>query len=284
MSFFRNQEHMKQHPVNRLIRLVQQFMPGLIVLVVIQTMSYGQGTIPQQAPAAKPVETTTTTVGLDSMIFDFNRDIAVQLIPFEEIYQLALKYSSVVKFEGSIASAQQAAYQLSKLQILQNMSGYANYSTGNQAIISTGTTSNDQLGQISNGYRAGVYLGISLHDLFGRPQQIRLARANYESAMERRRTSEIGLKRELFNLYQDLQLSQRILQIRLRDEQVALTAFRIAEVELQKGKITPEAHAFNSSRYANTQSSVEESKSQFTKNIYALELLVGVPIYQLKRP
>lgn len=270
---------MKQHPINRLIRSGQRLLAGVAMLVVVQTISYGQG----QVPAAKPVETTTTTVGLDSMIFDFNRDIAVQLIPFEEIFQLALKYSSVVKFEGAIASGQNAAYQLSKLQILQNMSGYANYSTGNQAIISTGATINDQLGQISNGYRMGVNIGISLHDLFGRPQQIRLARANYESAMERRRTSEIGLKRELFNLYQDLQLSQRILQIRLRDEQVALTAFRIAEVELQKGKITPEAHAFNSSRYANTQSSVEESKSQFTKNIYALELLVGVPIYQLKR-
>ncbi|GAB4039783.1 hypothetical protein GCM10028774_42220 [Spirosoma jeollabukense] len=272
---------MKQHPFNRLIRFSQQFLPGLLLLVAIHT--YGQGALPQQAPAAKPVVTTTTTVGLDSMIFDFNRDIAVQLIPFEDIYQMALKYSSVVKFEGGIASAQQAAYQLSKLQILQNMSGFANYSTGNQAILSTGSAINDQLGQISNGYRAGVNIGISLHDLFGRPQQIRLARANYESALERQRTSQIGLKKELFNLYQDLQLSQRILQIRLRDEQVALTAFRIAEVELQKGKITPEAHAFNSSRYANTQSSVEESKSEFTKNIYALELLVGVPIYQLKR-
>ena len=274
---------MKQPPFNRLIRFGQQFLPGLLLLVTIQTISYGQGALPQQAPAAKPVVTTTTTVGLDSMIFDFNRDIAVQLIPFEDIYQMALKYSSVVKFEGGIASAQQAAYQLSKLQILQNMSGFANYSTGNQAILSTGSAINDHLGQISNGYRAGVNIGISLHDLFGRPQQIRLARANYESALERQRTSQIGLKKELFNLYQDLQLSQRILQIRLRDEQVALTAFRIAEVELQKGKITPEAHAFNSSRYANTQSSVEESKSEFTKNIYALELLVGVPIYQLKR-
>ncbi|UFH54466.1 TolC family protein [Spirosoma sp. KNUC1025] len=274
---------MKQYSINSLIRPAKLLLLSLAVMAGLQTMSYGQGATPPQTSAAKPAVTQGATSVLDSMTFDFNRDISIQLIPFEEIFQIALKYSSVVKFEGSIASAQQAAYSLSKLQILQNVGAYYNYSTGNQAIVSTGLNAADKLGQISNGYRTGVNVAISLHDLFGRSQQIRLARSNYESAMERRRTSEIGLKRELFNLYQDLNLSQRILQIRLRDEQVALTAYRIAEVELQKGKITPEAHAFNSSRYANTQSSVEEAKSQFIKNIYALELLVGVPIYQLKR-
>lgn len=267
----------------RLFQLSQPLLLSLVLVAGGQTMSYGQATTPQQKPLAQPTGTPTPNTPVDSMVFDFNQDISMQLIPFDELYQLALKYSSTVKFEGAIANSQLAAYQLSKLQILQNMAGYANYSTGNQAIISTGAASTDQLGQISNGYRVGVNVAISLHDLFGRPQQIRLARANYESTVERRRSAEIGLKRELFNLYQDLILAQKILQIRLRDEQVALTAFRIAEVELQKGKITPEAHAFNSSRYANTNSSVEESKTQFTKHIYALELLVGVPIYQLKR-
>ncbi|WP_420151912.1 TolC family protein [Spirosoma sp.] len=274
---------MNQYSTHRLIHFGQRLLLGIVLLVAASKLSHAQVATPQQTAPAQSAASQTTNAPLDSMVFDFNRDIAVQLIPFEEIFQIALKYSSVVKFEGALANGQQAAYRLSKLQILQNVGGYYNYSSGNQAILSTGTTSTDQLGQISNGYRVGVNVAVSIHDLFGRSQQIRLAKATYESAMERRRTAEIGLKRELFNLYQDIILSQKILQIRLRDEQVALTAFRIAEVELQKGKITPEAHAFNSSRYANTNSSVEESKVLFIKNIYALELLVGVPIYQLKR-
>jgi outer membrane protein TolC len=217
------------------------------------------------------------------MTFDFNKDIATQLIPFDEIYSLALAYAPSVKFEGAVATSQQAAYQLAKLQVLQNLTGYVNVSTGNQAILSTGTNVNDQLGQISNGYRAGVNLTISIHDLMGRPQQIRLAKANYEATQERRRTAELLLKRDLFNLYQDLILAQRVLQIRLRDDQASLAAFRIAEVELQKGKITPETHAFNSNRYAETRTTVEQAKTQFIKSLYALELYVGVPIRQLKR-
>lgn len=274
---------MTQYSLNRYTRLSQPFILGLVLLLLIQTWGHGQATTTQPTPTAKPLVTPADGLPLDSMSFDFNSDIGVQLIPFEEMYKLALTYSPTVRFEVAVAASQQAAYQLSKLQILQNMTGFANYSTGNQAILSTGTTINDQLGQISNGYRAGVNIAISLHDLFGRPQQIRLAKGNHDAIQERRRSAEIQLKRDLFNLYQDLILSQRVLQIRLRDDQASLAAYRIAEVELQQGKIAPEAHAFNSGRYAETRTTVEQAKTQFTKNIFALELFVGVPIHQLKR-
>lgn len=258
-------------------------MLGLVLLLAGHTTSYGQQAIATPNAAVKSSLTATTVAPIDSMTFDFNRDIAQQLIPFDEIYKLALAYSPSVKFEGAVSNSQMAAFQLSKLQVLQNVTGFANYSTGNQAILSTGTNASDQLGQISNGYRAGVNVAFSVHDLFGRPQQVRLARANYEATKERRRIAEIQLKRDLFNMYQDLLLAQKILQIRLRDDQASLAAYRIGEVELQKGKITPETHAFNSNRYAETKSTVEQAKTQFIKNIYALELFVGVPIYQLKR-
>ena len=249
-------------------------------------MCHGQGNIPAapSATVSKAIESLSATSPVDSMTFDFNQDIGVQLISFDELYEMALAYAPSVKFEGAVANSQDAAFRLAKLQVLQNATGYVNYSTGNQAIISTGSSEvSDQLGQISNGYRTGVNVVVSIHDLFGRPQQIRLARANYEATIERKRTAAILLKRDLFNLYQDLLLSQRILKIRLRDDQSSLAAYRIAEVELQKGKITPEAAAFNSNRYAETRTTVEQAKTQFIKNLYALELLVGVPIRQLKR-
>lgn len=261
----------------------QRWLLTLTLCVGVAWVSYGQAVVPQSPGVAKPIVSAADGILADSLGFDFNRDIAVQLISFDEIFQLALAYAPTVKFERAIANSQLAALQLSKLQVLQNLTGYANYSTGNQVILSTGTNVSDQLGQIANGYRAGVNVAISIHDLFGRPQQIRLARANYESTQERRRTAEILLKRDVFNLYQDIILAQRVLQIRLRDDQASLAAFRIAEIELQKGKIAPEAHAFNSNRYAETRTTVEQAKTQFIKSIYALELVVGVPIHQLKR-
>lgn len=263
--------------------ILRKWIVGLVMWAILGSAVYGQGGVTTPTVIPKPLITAADGLPIDTMAFDFNREISIQLIPFDELYTLALAYSPLVKFEGAVANSQLSALQLSKLQVLQNLTGFVNYSTGNQAIISTGTGASDQLAQISNGYRAGVNVVISIHDLFARPQEIRLARWNHEATKERKRTAEIGLKRDLFNLYQDLILSQRVLQIRLRDDQASLAAFRIAEVELQKGKITPETHAFNSNRYAETRSTVEQAKTQFIKNIYALELVVGVPIHQLKR-
>ncbi len=265
---------------------IAPFLRGLVLCGLIGSTCHGQGNIPTTpaATVSQAVGSLAATSPVDSLTFDFNQDIGVQLISFDEMYGMALAYSPAVKFEGAVASSQEAAFRLSKLQVLQNVTGFANYSTGNQAIISTGTAAiSDQLGQISNGYRTGVNLVVSMHDLFGRSQQIHLARSNYEATMERKRTATIQLKHDLFNLYQDLLLSQRILKIRLQDDQSSLAAYRIAEVELQKGKITPEAAAFNSNRYAETRTTVEQAKTQLIKNIYALELAVGVPIRQLKR-
>ena len=140
------------------------------------SVCYGQGTVPTApgATVSQAVASLSATSPVDSLTFDFNQDIGVQLIPFDDIYAIALAYSPSVKFEGAVASSQEAAFRLSKLQVLQNVTGFANYSTGNQAIISTGTAAvSDQLGQISNGYRTGVNLVVSMHDLFGRAQQIR---------------------------------------------------------------------------------------------------------------
>jgi len=248
-------------------------------------LSYGQGNPKRTTPPEPSVDAALNGRLLaDSLYFDFNQDISTQLLSFEDLYAKAVVFSPAVRFEEAIVNSQNAAYRLSKLQVLQNATGYSNYSTGNQAIFSTGTSiASDQIGQIANGYRTGVSISLSLHDVFGRPQQIRLARANYESALQRRRTVELDLKRVLYNLYQDLLTSQRVLHIRLQDEQASLAAFRIAEVELQKGKITPEAHAFNSSRYTQTKVTSEQAKSELIKNIFSLEVAVGVPIHQLKR-
>ncbi|GAB4025325.1 hypothetical protein GCM10028809_05700 [Spirosoma gilvum] len=269
--------------INRLRQLTPPLAGVLTLCMTVNVSGYGQGVSPQQTTGTQSTTAPSAAVTADSMVFDFNQDIAVQLISFEEMFKLALAYSPTVKFENAIAAGSQASYNLSKVQILQNVTAYANYSSGNQAILSTGTNANDQLAQISNGYRYGANLTFSIHDLFGRSQQVRLAKSNYDASMERRRLSEIQLRRDLFNLYQDLLLAQKILQIRLRDDQASLAAFRIAEVELQKGKIAPEAHAFNSNRYAETRTTVEQAKTGFIKAIYALELFVGVPIRQLKR-
>lgn len=225
-------------------------------------------------------------MGADTLYLDIDQDIAVQLLPFDELMKVAVAYSPLIKYQNEIASALNSNYQLSKVQILQNLSGFANYSGGDQSLISSFVPPGqpESLGQITNGYRVGVDFRVTLYDLFGgRKHQIKQAYANYRSAIIQKDVTELQLRRELIGIYQDMITAQQVLKIRLTDEQASLTALRIAEVETQQGKVSAEGLANATSRYVETKSISEQVKGDFLKNVHYFEALMGVPIQRLKR-
>jgi outer membrane protein TolC len=232
-----------------------------------------------------PMNTRGASLGTkDSLYINFSKDITTQLLPFNDLYELTLKHSPLLKYEKQVADAQKATYQLSKMQILQSLSGGGSYSSGNQAIISTGTgSSGDAIGQIANGYRLGVNFQISLYDIVGRKQQMKLATANYLSVQNRQEIVELQIKRELIDLYQDLITAQQLLRLRLQDEVTATTAYQIAEVEFKQRKINAETFTGLNKNFLEMKSSIEEARGAFLKNLYNLEAVVGVPLKSLTR-
>nr|WP_293835728.1 TolC family protein [uncultured Arsenicibacter sp.] len=219
----------------------------------------------------------------DTLYFDFRKDISAQLLPLKELSDMAVAASPLVKYEHQVTISQGEAVRLAKSQKFTNASGFVNYSTGNQAILSTTPTGNDAIGQIANGYRAGVTLQLSLFELFGRKHEVRMAQSNQQAAVYRREAIEQQIRRELINLYQDLLTAQRILLVKMLDEENSLTALRIAEIEMQQRKLDPNTLANVSNRYSIVKSSTEEVKGQLLKSFYQLEALVGAPMQQLRR-
>ncbi|WP_080239147.1 TolC family protein [Spirosoma rigui] len=222
----------------------------------------------------------------DTLYLDIDQDIAVQLIPFDELAKVAYQHSPYIKYQNEITNGLSASTDLAKAQILQNIGGYANYSTGNQTILASGGSvrpGESTLGQIANGYRVGVDLRVSLYELFGRKHQIRQAQANYRASIVQKESVELQLKQQLISVYQDMITAQQILKLRLIDEQASLAAYRVAEVESQKGRISANLLAEATSRYVQSKSSTEQTKGDFLKNVHYFEALVGVPIQRLKR-
>ncbi|GAB3718214.1 hypothetical protein GCM10027592_60910 [Spirosoma flavus] len=221
----------------------------------------------------------------DTLYLDINQDIAVQLLPFDEIVKVAVTHSPLIKYQNEVVNGLDAAHSVAKVQILQNLSGFANYSTGDQSIIGTSNriSGQDILGQVANGYRVGVDLRLPVYELFGRKHQIRVAQANYKAAVTQKEVIELQLKRELIAIYQDMITAQQLLKIRLMDEQASLTALRVAEAELQKGTVTADAVSIITSRYVQAKTSSEQSKGDFLKNVHYFEALTGSPIQRLKR-
>lgn len=237
----------------------------------------------QNAPV-KPAVTKDSTFVKDSVFIDFNREITTQLVPFEELLALALVHSPLLKYEVAISDAQKASYKLTKMQLLRSVNGLATYSTGNQAIISTVSGSPvDAIGQIANGYRIGANFQISLYDLVSRKQQNKQAYANQEAAMQRQEVIGLQVKREMIDLYQDLITSQRLLKLHIQDEQVAVAAFQIAEMEFKQRKIDANIFTGISKNYYGIKAAIEEARGTFLKYLFNLEAVVGVPLQSLKR-
>lgn len=220
----------------------------------------------------------------DTLFLDIDKDIAVQLLPFDELVKIATNYSPLLKYYNEVSNALSAATDVTKTQILQNVSGYATYSNGNQAILSTGGTTADTRGnQIANGYRVGVDVRLPIYEVFGRKHLIRQATANHKASLIQRDIAILDLKRQLIGIYQDMITAQQVLKTRLLDEQASLAAYRIAEVELQRGRGTAELLAGATNRYVETKSVSEQVKGEFLKNVHYFETLMGVPIQRLKR-
>lgn len=222
----------------------------------------------------------------DTLYLDINQDIAVQLLPFEDLVKIATTHSPLIKYQDEVAKSLSEGHKIAKLQILQNLGGFANYSGGDQGIVTTGGSlplADRNTGQITNGYRVGVDVRLPLFELFGRKHQIQQAYSNYKAAVIQKDIVELQLKRELIGIYQDMITTQQLLKYILLDEQASVSALRVAETEIQKGQITAEMMATVTSRYVTAKTASEQAKGSFLKNVHYFEALMGMPIQRLKR-
>ncbi len=253
-------------------------------------LSKRTGSPAAQAPASGPArlgsgQSVVLPVSVpkpsDTVRLALNKDLIDQLISFEDIYQIALANSPALRFENAMVDMKASIANYTKVAILQTVSGFASYSRGNQLLVGSGSSSFD-FSQNSNGYRTGIGVQLPLSEVVGRRYKIQQSRSEYQGSLAQRDVAKMGLKRELNRVYQALLTSQRTLRIRLRDEQAALMAFRIAEVDVQQGKIDPADYARYSNQYAIAQIVSEKERGEFMTNFRDLEIIVGVPMIQLQ--
>jgi outer membrane protein TolC len=223
-----------------------------------------------------------STAQTDTLYLDLNRDLGEQLLPFEELYQLALKVSPTLKEETAQAEGKAYAVSLAKIDVLQTLSLTANYAMGNQALVSNGTTSFETL-QLSNGYRGGISLTLPIYALVGRKARIRQAEAGYRSTLARTETVKLALRRDLYKLYQEILTAQRVLKILILEEQNFLVRQRKSELEWQNGRATFEEYAGVNTLYTDVRVKVENARGSFLSLLFELTVLTGRDIAQLKR-
>ena len=230
-----------------------------------------------EADKKHPIETLTKS---DTVVFDINKDLAEQLFPFDSLYQIAVRHSPTIHYDEAMMEGKAASLQVTKVLILQGLSPFFTYSIGNQTFVNTGTVSSDFL-QLANGRRIGVNIQIPMSEILGRRYRIQQMKAEFKAASAQRDISKLNLKRDLNRAYQAMLTAHRLMVIRIRDSQVAMVAFRVAEVEMQQGKITPAALATSSNVYAIAQHNVEKERGDLLSALYDIVALIGVDLDRL---
>jgi outer membrane protein TolC len=240
----------------------------------LRAQRFPTASVDRRAPV-KPVTSQS-----DTALLDVSKSLAEQMLPFDRIYQLALEHSPAVRFEDAMVDGKVANLQVTKVLILQGVSPFFTYASGNQAYLNTGSVSSDFI-QLANGHRYGVNIQLALSEVVGRRHRLSQMRSELKAANARRDLIRVELQRDLNRSYQATMTAHRLLGIRIRDAQTALIAFRIAEVEMQQGKITSVAFASVSNVLAIAQSNVEKERGDFLTYLYDMVALTGVPLASL---
>lgn len=217
----------------------------------------------------------------DVMLFDEERDLADQLLPFENLYQIALHHSPAIRQEDASLESQVAANQMAKWSLLRGLSLSTGYSASNQSVVPTADNPT-QTFQLSNGYRFGISAGFSIGDLVTRHAAAKQLQAAYKQSQAKREMSVQQLRQQLHHLYQNTLLSQRLLKMAIQNQQAALVAYQTAEINMKQGRLSPTEYAGALKTYTGAQIEVESSRTTVLTNLFDLITVIGVPVARLR--
>lgn len=219
----------------------------------------------------------------DTLRFDLDKDLAEQLIPLDEIYAIALRNAATLSLEDASITGRVENIKFSRFAIFDGIKPFATFLDGNQTLsLASGAFIGDNF-QLTTGYRYGITAEIPLAELFGRKNKLKIAKSELDAAQARRRIAENEVKKDVIEAYFNLTTNQKILKSRINDELAELTAFRVAEIELQQGKITPEVFSRINSNYINASIAMESARGNFLKSFYTFEVVIGASLSLLKK-
>jgi len=216
----------------------------------------------------------------DTLRISLDQDLAGQLLPFERIFDLAVRTAPTLRAEDVTVEARLLAVQQSRTAILNYLSPTAAYHRGTATLLNVGTNASESF-SLNNGYRLGATVSLPLGEVFNRRSKIQTARLEQRQAVIHRDQARQTFKRELSRAYQSLLLAQRVLRLTIRDARAGEIAYRVAEVNYQKNRISPDQYAAASAAYTSAQITVEQKRTDFMALLYDFEILAGVELNRL---
>jgi len=217
--------------------------------------------------------------------FDEQVDLQQQLLPLDNIIDIAIAHSASVKFQSDLIDAAKSQLNFSKLVWTNNIMGFVNYSSGNQSIVSSDNQNAGNLSSsnITNGYRLGIQINLPLYELVGRKSRVNLYKYQYNSTIAKRDEAIEALKRNVIQIYYSLLYYNNLLNIRSEAKQSAISQLSVAQKQFKDGIIDISELSRIKTFEVNARADYEEAKREFSISYFQIESLIGVSIQQLMR-
>lgn len=219
----------------------------------------------------------------DIFSLDITNDIQPQLIPLDSIIELAYYTSPTLKFHGAEVDVAEQGVILAKRSWHNVLSGFFTTSVGNQNVLLTSISNNNQSYSTVNGYSTGISVSVPLAVFTNTPVRVKQMRADLAKYEYRMDEARMILRRQIIKEYFELITAQRIMRIVEEEVQSTTMTVTIAEFEFQNGKIGSSEFSRLKNMQTIARTNYELRFKEFATTYFQFEAIVGVDMFKLKK-
>lgn len=211
---------------------------------------------------------------------DLNRSIAEQLPSLDSLISMAISHHPTVKLNQELVGVAADRVKLEKNSWTEMVRGYYDYSTGNQSLVVTGLQNND-INNLTNGYRTGVNISLPLYQLTTRKTRVRIQQQELAATEYKTQEVEIEVARLVIEEYNNVIAGQRLMKSQSEMVELSKSNFQIAEAEYKTGNMERAVFIRNAEILNIAQATYENARKDFFIAVQKLELLIGSPLSQI---
>lgn len=203
--------------------------------------------------------------------------IAESLPSLDSLIFLAVKNHPTIQLNEAMSQASFEKLKVQKRSWSTNVSGFYNYSLGNQSLIISGTANSD-INNVANGYRYGVNLALPLSEFIQRGPRIKAAKSEFEASQLKVDEVTQVLARLVVEEYHYLLSAEELLRIKSRAFENSRINENLSEKAYREGSITILEYSRVMEMTATAEAEYVLARKDFLTAFRQFEILIGTDL------
>ncbi len=211
---------------------------------------------------------------------DETRSFGEQLLPLDTLIELAVNNSPTVRHYDALVDKFDYQIDIARRLWQNNIYGFANYSTGDQRIITGGTGMPGDIATstIASGYRAGLQVNIPLFEFTSRRKRISFHEAERDAAIYKKDEQQLDIVRHVIEEYYIVIGAFETMKTRAEGKEAMRMYYLVAEREFSEGVIPISELSQVKSSLSQSEVYYQDARHLFFGRLSSFAALVGVSV------